>query len=49
MFSRDDVIAEVYQRAGNPDLTNLRSASSVLATQVETLKADLLSIPAPLH
>ena len=44
MFSRDDVIAEVYQRAGNPDLTNLRSASSVLATQVETLKADLLSI-----
>lgn len=43
-FPREVVITEIYQRAGNPDLSALRAASLEITPLVESLRADILSI-----
>jgi predicted nucleotide-binding protein len=42
-FARDEVIAAIYQQAGNPDLSAAREASVFLAREVEPLRAELIS------
>lgn len=42
-FSPDDVVAEIYRRVGNPDLTNIRAESSRIAAIVLRLKSDITS------
>ena len=43
-YAHDDIIAEIYRRAGDPKLNDLREASKALASQVEPLKAEVDSV-----